>query len=117
MNTHHWLNQAFFSGGRIACKPSHGALLSTSINKHDDSKRPNYCALLGTRTNSNNLDSNSIGAGMDILALLLAAIKNNIHGTSSSECDNDSNNGATHNTKKNNNTSKSNSNSNSKRNK
>ena len=48
-----------------------GALLNASINKNGDSKNPNYCALLGACTNSNN-DSKSIGAGMDILALLLA---------------------------------------------
>ena len=59
--------------GRISCKPNNGALLSTSMNKHDDSKSPYYCALLGTRTNSNN-DSKSSGAGMDILALILAVI-------------------------------------------
>ena len=47
-------------------------LLSTSINKHDDSKSPN-CALLGTRTNSDN-DSKRIGAGVDILALPLSLI-------------------------------------------
>ena len=51
-------------------KPKNSALLSTSTHKHDDSKR-NYCALLGTRTNSNN-DNRSTGAGMDKLALLLA---------------------------------------------
>ena len=28
----------FCSGGRISCKPTNGALLSTSINKNDDSK-------------------------------------------------------------------------------
>ena len=33
----------------------------------------NCCALLGTRTNSNN-DNKSTGAGMDILALLRAVI-------------------------------------------
>ena len=59
----------FCGGGRISCKPNNGALLSTNINKNDDSKSPNYCALLGTRTNSNN---DSIGAGMDMLGLLLA---------------------------------------------
>ena len=63
----------FCSGGRISCKPNTGALLSTSINKNDDSKGPNYCALRGTRTDSDN-DSKHIGAGMDILALPLAVI-------------------------------------------
>ena len=72
MNTHHWLNQAF-AVARISCKPNNGALLSTSINEHGDSKNPNHCALLGTRMNSNN-DSKSIGAGMEILALILAVI-------------------------------------------
>ena len=56
----------FCSGGRIFCKPNTGALLSTS-------KSPNYCALLGTRANSDN-DSKRIGACMDILALPLAVI-------------------------------------------
>ena len=60
----------FCSGGRILCKPNYGALLSTSI---DDSKSPNHCALLGTRTSCNN-DSKSIGGGMEILELLLAVI-------------------------------------------
>ena len=63
----------FCSGGRISCKPNNGALPSTSMNEDDGRKSPDYCALLGTRTNSNN-DSKSIGAGMDILALLLAVI-------------------------------------------
>ena len=63
----------FCSGGRISCKPDTGALLSTCINKNDDSKSRNYCALLGTRTNSDN-DSKRTGAGMDILALPLAVI-------------------------------------------
>ena len=63
----------FCSGGRISCKPNDDPLLSTSVNNNDDSKRPNHCALLGTRTSSNN-DSKSIGAGMDLLALLLAVI-------------------------------------------
>ena len=49
------------SGGRISCKQNNNALLSTNIKKNDDSKSLNYCALLG-----------SIGAGMDILGLLLA---------------------------------------------
>ena len=61
------------SGGRISCKPNNGALLSASISKTDDSKSPNYCALLGTRTNSNN-DSKRIGAGMEIPAFFLAVI-------------------------------------------
>ena len=65
----------FCSGGRISCKPNNGALLSTSINKNDDNKSPNHCALLGTRTHSNNdRDCKSIGAGMDILAPLLAVV-------------------------------------------
>ena len=34
---------------------------------------PNNCALLGTPANGNN-DNKSTGAGMDILALLLAAV-------------------------------------------
>ena len=63
----------FCSGGRISCKPKNGALLSTSLSRHDDSKRTNSCALLGTRTNSNN-DSKSIRARMDILSLLLTVI-------------------------------------------
>ena len=63
----------FCSGGRISSKPNNGALLSTNINKNDDSKSLHYCTLLGTRTNSHN-DSKSIGAGMDILGLLLAEI-------------------------------------------
>ena len=63
----------FCSGGRISCKLNTGALLSTCINKNDDGKSPNYCALLGTRTNSDN-DSKRIGAGMGILALPLAVI-------------------------------------------
>ena len=61
----------FCSGGRISCKPKNGALLSANINKHDDGKSPIYCALLGSRTKSNN-DSKNIGAGMHILGLLLA---------------------------------------------
>ena len=62
----------FCSAGKISCKPNNGALLTKrNINKNDVSKSPNYCAPPGTRTNSNN-DSKSIGAGMDILALLLA---------------------------------------------
>ena len=63
----------FCSGGRISRKPSNGALLSTSINKKYDSKSPNYCALLGTRTNINN-DSIRIGASMDMIALPLAVL-------------------------------------------
>ena len=63
----------FCSGGRISCKPNTGALRNTSIYKNDDSTRPNYCSLLGTRTNSDN-DSKRIGAGMNILALPLAVI-------------------------------------------
>ena len=55
----------FCSGGRISCKPNSGAVLSTSIDKHD-SKSPNYCALLGACTN-NSSDSESIGAGMGLL--------------------------------------------------
>ena len=66
-------NPGFCTGGRISCKPNNGALPSTSITKHDDSKSPNYCALLGTRTQSNN-DSKRIGDGMDIPALTLAVI-------------------------------------------
>ena len=63
----------FCSGGRISCEPNTGALLSTGINKTDDSKSPNYCALLGNRTNSDN-DGKRIGASMDILALPLAVL-------------------------------------------
>ena len=63
----------FCSGGRISCIPNSGALVSTGIHKNDDSKSLDYCAVLGTRTNSNN-DSKSIGTGMDIRALLLAVI-------------------------------------------
>ena len=63
----------FCSGGRISQKPKIGALLSTSISKNDDSQSPHYCALLGTRTNSDN-DSKRVGAGMDILALPLTVI-------------------------------------------
>ena len=37
----------------------------------DDCKRPNYCALLGTRTNRDN-GGKCIGASMDMLALPLA---------------------------------------------
>ena len=44
----------FRSDGRIFSKPTHGALLSTSISHNDDSNSRNYCALLGTSTNSNN---------------------------------------------------------------
>ena len=73
MNKHHRLNQGFCIGGRISCKPNTGALLSTSINKNDDSKSRNCCALLGTRTRNDN-DSKRIGAGMDILALPLAVV-------------------------------------------
>ena len=65
----------------MSCKQNYGALLSTSITKNDDSKSPNYCALLGTRTNSSNNDSKSIGAGMDIPALLLAVVCSYIHCT------------------------------------
>ena len=63
----------FCSGARISCKPKNGALLSTRTQKNDDSKILKYCALLGTRAN-NNIDNQSAGAGMDILALLLAVI-------------------------------------------
>ena len=63
----------FCSGGRISCKPKTGALLSTIINNNDNGKSPNYCALLGTSTSGNN-DSESIGAGMEILALFPAVI-------------------------------------------
>ena len=63
--------QGFCSGRRISFKPNTGTLLSTSINRNDDSKSPNDCALVGTRTNSDN-NSKRIGAGMDILALPLA---------------------------------------------
>ena len=70
----HKCKPGFCSGGRISCKPNTGALLSTSINKNDDSKTPNYCALFGTRTSSDN-DSKRIGAGMDIPALPLAVIQ------------------------------------------
>ena len=101
----------FCSGGRISCKPNHGALLSNSINKNDDSKSPDYCALLGTRTTSNN-GSKRTGAGMDIPALLLPAINSNIHNRISYRCDNDSNNGTTYNNmNKSNNTSNRNKNS------
>ena len=102
----------FCSGGRISCKPNNGALLSTSINKNDDSPSPNYCALLGTRTSSSN-DGKSLGAGMDIPRLLLAVINRNTHSTINYKCDTDSNTGTTHNSmSKNNHTSNSSSNSN-----
>ena len=65
---------AFCSGGRISCKPNTGALPSISTNKNDDSRNPNYCALLGTRTTSKD-DSKRFGAGVDILELPLAAIR------------------------------------------
>ena len=63
----------FCSGGKISCKPNTGELLSSRINKNDDSKTPNYCALFGTCTNSGH-DCKRTGAGMDILALPLAVI-------------------------------------------
>ena len=50
----------------MSCKPNTRALRSTSNS-------PNYRALLGTRTNSDN-DSKRVGAGMDIVALPLAVI-------------------------------------------
>ena len=65
--------RGFSSGGRISCKPNNGALLSTSINENDDRTRTNYCALLGTCTNSNT-DSKSIDAGRDTLSMLLTVI-------------------------------------------
>ena len=77
MNTHHYTPLAkpgFCSGRRMSCKSNNGALVSTSIDNNDDDKSPNSCALLGTRTTSNN-DIKSIGAGMDILALLLAVVQ------------------------------------------
>ena len=62
----------FCSGGRISCKPNTGALLSTSIDKKIVIViGPNYCALPGTHTHSDN-DNKRIGAAMDILALPLA---------------------------------------------
>ena len=84
-----------------------------------DSKSPNYCALLGTRTSSNK-DSRSICAGLEILAVTSVTTSSNnsiIHSEINYKCDNDSNNGISHNNmNKNNNSSRSNSNSNSNRN-
>ena len=65
MNTHHWLNQAFaVAEGYLANRKLVQCFVP--VLKNDDSKSPNYCALLGTRTNSDN-DGKRIGAGMDIL--------------------------------------------------
>ena len=113
----HGLNQAFaVVEGYLANRILVHCLVPV-FTKNEDSKSPNCCALLGTRTSSNN-DSKSIGAGMDILSLLLTVIiTSNLHSTINYKCDNESNNGTNHsNMNKNNNASKSNSNSNSNRN-
>ena len=68
-HTHHWLNQAFAVAERYLAN----LILVHCFVKHDARKSPNYCALPGTPTNSDN-DSKRIGAGMDILALPLAVI-------------------------------------------
>ena len=70
-HTHHWLNQAFaMADGGLANRIMVHCLVPMLL-KYDDTKSPSYWTLLCTRTNRNN-DSKSIGAGMDVLGLLLA---------------------------------------------
>ena len=72
MNTHHWLNQAFaVAEGYLANPILLHCLVPVLIQMMIVKVRPDYCALLGTRTNSDN-DSKRIGDGMDILGLPLA---------------------------------------------
>ena len=71
MNTHHWLNPAFaVAEGYLANRMMVHRLVPVLYIHSDDSKSPKYSTLF-TSTNSNT-DSKSIGAGMDISAILLA---------------------------------------------
>ena len=81
---------SFCSGGRISCKPNNGALRSTSINRNDDNKSPNYCAPLGTSANSNN-DSKSIGGCRYGFTSKIASDNNrNVHSTINYKCEDES---------------------------
>ena len=71
MNTHHLLNQAFaVAEGYLANRRMVHCLVPIAIKLMIVyRKHPSCCTL--TRINSNN-DGKSIGAGMDVLGLLLA---------------------------------------------
>ena len=63
----------FCSGGRISCKPKNGALLSTSTHKNYDNKSLVIVHCLVPVLIATMIKKNT-GAGINILALLLAVI-------------------------------------------